>query len=98
MGIFDNQNYGRKKWLSPSMQTVGDMSAEQDKQTGTDKHGLLGARCGESIIRYGAPCSIRTGDACKIREGIQCRPRFGDQCVVRTGNECKTLQGAQCKD
>lgn len=96
MGLFR-----KKQWISPFMKAFG------DDDPGEDKHAaMLGSRCHESVIRYGAVCGIRTGTACNLRAGQKCKPnriglscrdRFGNQCYGRIGQNCKDRTGILCR-
>ena len=84
----------RKMWVAPLMLIFGSSESGAAKKEKT----MFGAQCGESVLRYGAPCGIRKGHACRVRLGHQCQPhRFGPSCSARTGSDCVARVGNPCK-
>ena len=76
----------RKMWVAPLMLIFGSSESGADKKEKT----MFGAKCGESVIRYGPQCRIRIGQECRPRVGTQCHPlRFGPSCAPRIGPNCR---------
>ena len=73
-----------KMWVAPLMLIFGSSVSGADKKGKTIKKGktFFGAKCGESVIRYGPQCGIRIGQECRVRLGNKCHPtRYGPSCV-----------------
>ena len=90
----------RKMWVAPLMLIFGssESEGENQNQNQNQNNNRNGAQCGESVLRYGAPCGIRVGQECKVRSGHQCQPhRFGPSCSARTGSDCVARVGNPCK-
>ena len=82
---------GKRKWTEPSVMKFADASGDNNNK------GHEGTHCGESVVRYGAPCGIRDGQECRLREGQACEPnRLGASCSAREGTPCIDRLGTPC--
>jgi len=83
----------RKMWITPVLMVFGSSKADAAKD-----RNMIGANCGESILRYGPPCNLRIGNQCHPRLGQECQAvRYGPSCVVRTGTSCLPRLGTPCR-